>query len=329
MTAITANIASQKSCYCCQTSPSLRALSSSSSSSSTRDPNRNMDVDAALHELGMLSSVTDGRRQFLRERSRTRSEQGTSFTVGGGSLCGTGDTDIENNYSPGKTPFQIISMNPSYVTSFTNTPTPLPETASVNVISTRGYLNMQTAEIADNMNNLSLGSNYHRQRSPRDEHHNTRLMRLKMARLRRWRKPYEVPWRSSLELGGFSSGFSGGSGLTCSPSSSCSSTTGTNSNGNCQTPTREGPSCGSDGDVDKDGKPGMKRCASNSNTPEKLKQAISHLPTGLTFHRSRSMDDLDIKKFPSAQAENLNYMLEKREIDSMSQHLSDLKVDAE
>ncbi|XP_041361516.1 uncharacterized protein LOC121377542 [Gigantopelta aegis] len=49
-------------CYCCCSETQANA------------PSNSMDVDAALHELGMLSTVTDSRHQFLKERNRTVSE---------------------------------------------------------------------------------------------------------------------------------------------------------------------------------------------------------------------------------------------------------------
>ena len=46
----------QSGCYCC------------------RKPSTKMDIDMALDELGMLSTITESRKQYLHERSRTRSE---------------------------------------------------------------------------------------------------------------------------------------------------------------------------------------------------------------------------------------------------------------
>jgi hypothetical protein len=50
------------SCYCC------------------KNTKQAMDIDTALDDLGMLSTITNSRKQYLRERIRTRSETAHSDT---------------------------------------------------------------------------------------------------------------------------------------------------------------------------------------------------------------------------------------------------------
>lgn len=71
---------SQSGCYCCNPVPA------------------GMDVDSALHELGMISSVTNSRREYLRERNRhTRAKELTQSSR-----------------------FKIVQIDPTYVTGFSS-----------------------------------------------------------------------------------------------------------------------------------------------------------------------------------------------------------------
>lgn len=280
-------------CYCC------------------RRPQHKMDVDAALNELGMLSTVTDSRRQYLQERARrsrnrTQSEQGTSYTSGHLRLA-------ETTGSPSKA-FQIVTLNPQYVTSLSSASEThcnsdiYSKTSNESYASTvDGSFNLKTLPMKDpelikTMSSLHLGTKY-KDDNLEFESRRSRLTRVKLERVRRFKRPYDIPWKYAMETR-YAIGVQQQEDIVNCNYYSPEQLENTVHLANTA-PTSN-----------------LKRCSSNSNTPEKLKQEEL-----TSLNRSRSMDDLDPLKFKSAEAENHNYVLQKREIDRMSQHLKNLQVD--
>ncbi|XP_071109595.1 uncharacterized protein [Haliotis cracherodii] len=143
----------KNSCYCCcQTSSNM------------------MDIDSALNELGMLSSVTESRRQFLRERSRTKSE---------------GSVHVSRSSPNLANGFQILQIDTNYVTGFSAVSPVASSPASGSLIQRQ-----------ENQERIRFNSGYRDvEDSLEVEARNNRLSRIKLARARRFRKPYNVPGR--------------------------------------------------------------------------------------------------------------------------------------
>lgn len=154
------SMAMRDSCYCCPSS--LPATT-------------HMDVDAALNELGMLSAVTDSRKQYLDERKRSKSETKLSQYDTNVVICKK---------------YRVLQIDPSYVTGF-NTESGLKDDMT--------FKSGKSTECSSStLSHNGLSSNFqYRIQSDRLEvdARERRLSRIRMSRLRRFRKPYEVPWR--------------------------------------------------------------------------------------------------------------------------------------
>lgn len=143
-------------CYCCKDKVKSKS-------------NEDMDLDEALNELGMLSTVTESRKQYLREKQAssriTRLYKNT-----------------DNRQQGRKNNFEVIHFNPQYITKVTigsNQPSPsiwIPDTFEDST--------------------LDFGKNYRKSLENLDtEKRVRRLERYRLGRIRRFRRPYEVPWR--------------------------------------------------------------------------------------------------------------------------------------
>ncbi len=258
----------RNSCYCCTKPPKLTS---------------GMDIDVALNELGMLSTVTDSRREYLQERARQdRAGHRRDRNL---SEPGTSASPTPSN-SPSKGTYQILQMNPQYVIS----------------LSTTG------PKMEDRISNISrdLSSNFgakYSQENIEYEVKTSRVARTKLARLKRFRKPYEVPWRNSTGEHCYRTPYFGPL-LSQSQASAAAAAIGT----------PEKTTRGAD-----------RASNSNTSTPEK-QNSSSLLSVEVTVPRSKSLDELDFAKLRLAEAENHNFILEKKEIDKMSQHLQNLQV---
>ncbi|XP_077990356.1 uncharacterized protein LOC144444711 [Glandiceps talaboti] len=123
-----------------------------------------MDIDAALHELGMLSAVTESRREYLKE-NECRSESCTKLTKQG---------------------FTVVQMNPMFVTQLQPVKT-LPLTPTM---STRIQSSPMIGSEAEKSRRASFPppncTDFH-------VNHN-RVAKIHTYRSRvRFRKPYSVP----------------------------------------------------------------------------------------------------------------------------------------
>lgn len=145
---------SQSGCYCCNPVPA------------------GMDVDSALHELGLISSVTNSRREYLRERNRhTRAKELTQSSR-----------------------FKIVQIDPTYVTGFSSSTSTDP-----------GSPFTSDKDSNRSAHSIEFGTGY---RDPEEEANIrrnmkcriTRMSRLRAGRYQRFRKPYEVPWRINQSL---------------------------------------------------------------------------------------------------------------------------------
>ena len=269
-------------CYCC-----AKPTSTTTSVSS-------MDLDTALNELGMLSTVTDGRHQYRKEQAsgitaRRRDRQLSEPSVA---------TGTPSN-SPQRGTYQIVHINPTYVTSLTTVPGSVcypgnqedmvgcPDANSLTVARDPVLLPVPT-----------FGAKYSQDSLERDSRA-TRLTRMKLARLKRFKRPYDVPWRQTSDFS-----FQGALPCPVPQETQLAATVVTT------TPDRL---CrgGSDN----------KLSNSNASTPEK-----ASVQRTLSLQRSRSLDELDFAKLQHAETENHNTVLEKREIDNMSHHLRNLQV---
>lgn len=137
------------SCYCC------------------KKTGNEMDVDSALDELGMLSSVTNSRKQYLRERMRTRSEPTESRSLHILQIDKSYVSDISSGtfgtFYPTLDPGENIVVDP-------NSP------SSSRTVNNDPYQDTPTSSI------------------PRAK---MKLIKRSLVRKNRYKKPYEVPWRLS------------------------------------------------------------------------------------------------------------------------------------
>lgn len=139
------------SCYCC------------------KNTKQAMDIDTALDDLGMLSTITNSRKQYLRERIRTRSETAHS------------DTSARS--------LHIVRLDKNYVNDITSGTfgTFYPSIDPGSDIS-----------VDPNSPSSSLMSNNHnkyRDSPSIVKSSQPKCIRRSLLRKNRYKKPYEVPWR--------------------------------------------------------------------------------------------------------------------------------------
>lgn len=255
-----------------------------------------MDVDAALNELGMLSSVTDSRKQYVCERTRRRVRQVSEPGNSGLSVeTSMSEACMTPSNSPNKGMYQIVTLNPQFVTSLS---------------AGMAALDAAVIQDASPQHIDQLGSRYC-QESLDFEAKTSRLSRLKCSRIRRYRKPYEVPWlqRHSIDV--------------CYSSVDAASPENSNdSTASCSTPPIDSSLNLGPFSTPEKTRPTESMCkSSDTTTPEK-----SAVTTPAPVTRSKSLDDLDFSKLKLAEAENQNFIVQKKEIDSMSQYLQNLNV---
>ncbi|CAH1773166.1 unnamed protein product [Owenia fusiformis] len=267
-------------CYCCSRYQGLQ-----------RDI-MPMNLDSALNELGMLSSVTESRKQYLSERNRnhnrSKSEQGTSSSqlpdTGDNAMSSTG-SESSNSLSKG---YQIVKINPQYVTSLNSGNRPM----KIEQIGSK----------KDPGHSICHGRKFMPD-SLESEARGSRLTRVKFSRIKRFKKPYDVPWRFSFDYANLTSPDMG---------------EGLNSSSPTSTNARESPSLSS---IHASPTKFAVRSTSNSNTPEKKQNGRDRG----SLVRSRSLDDLDLSKL-NLMDKQYNVQ-ESKEIEKMSQNFLNLHVD--
>lgn len=240
------------------------------------------DLDSALNELGMLSGVTESRRQYLRESARraalTRQRQRY-----------LSEPQQHSTATPSNSPvkprgYKVVRLNEAFVTSLGScSKPPSLSSAAAPSFSEEKITNDQKSVV-----NQAL------QKGPGKQ---------KLSRLKKFRKPYEVPWRHSIETCyGLRDKFTfAQNGVSSRASSSSDSVT---SQADFLRPDERA------------------RGSSNQSTPEK---ASRRRRQNVTVTRSRSLDDLDLSKLRLAEKER-DYAKEKRDIESVSANLKNLNL---
>ncbi|KAK6187085.1 hypothetical protein SNE40_006333 [Patella caerulea] len=155
-------------CYCC-CKPSKSDLN---------------ELDMALNELGMLSCVTPSRSEYLQEMKH-RNNQCTSYSL------------MENtNLSSGSRGYKIIQIDTKFVTGVSSdNPSYLPRRKHSSPNLNGKNLNVSGAGCSEAISS-NWRFNYRNQAgSFEEEARQSRLSRIKLARQRRFRKPYNVPGR--------------------------------------------------------------------------------------------------------------------------------------
>lgn len=151
-----------------------------------------MDIDAALDELGMLSSVTESRRQYLQERMRTRSESAliTKKQVHGKSRS------LPTSSSSG---YHIVHFDTKYITGFSDTT----ETGDKQCSSPKHHtLSLDNEALVDQSNKFSSDSEnleslaeQKRTLAVKYKRENVSARNRRILARKRAKQPYEVPWR--------------------------------------------------------------------------------------------------------------------------------------
>ncbi|KAK3589219.1 hypothetical protein CHS0354_020080 [Potamilus streckersoni] len=149
----------KQECYCCSR------------------PSNKMDIDSALNELGMLSTITESRKQYLQERNRTRSE--SSLT----------SKEKLAPLSPNR--YQIIHIDKKYVTGisdFGNSNTRYSTSPQKSFdVSRNSESNPPVADYGSCYSNVP--------NLPESESQRKLMSKIRHGKARRFRKPYAVPWR--------------------------------------------------------------------------------------------------------------------------------------
>lgn len=132
-----------------------------------------LEIDAALNELGMLSTVPECRKQYLRDHNRTKSESSTANPP---------------HRSRSQEPFKILHIEPAYITGFSVERTVTPNSKIYG--SSSLFRALKTSE-----KNLDLGKYRTNVGDVESEAKNRRTTKSRLSRSQRFKKPYEVPWR--------------------------------------------------------------------------------------------------------------------------------------
>ena len=144
-----------------------------------------MDIDSALNELGMLSTVTNSRRQFLSEQKRVSSDPGRK----------------DQAVSPGPSRFQVLQLDPKYVTGFSVESKPQQVWIPINPPEDSGRTSACVPVLPSDVRqeNSDFGMKYREMTSSEEVSQNrrklVRMSRMRAGRYKRYQKPYEVPWR--------------------------------------------------------------------------------------------------------------------------------------
>ncbi|XP_076355687.1 uncharacterized protein LOC143249546 [Tachypleus tridentatus] len=150
------------SCYCSQ--------------STSRENLPDLNIDSALHELGMLSSVTESRKEYLQEK-QVKAKNSCSYQP---ELC-------------------ILRVNSKYVTNFSFCKQP----SSLHHGSLDDPANVFSAQDDNGITfHVNLHNNKHNiVRSTTSAGAFRGPLKMKMMRLRhhRFYRPYDFPWRPALE----------------------------------------------------------------------------------------------------------------------------------
>ncbi|XP_064652884.1 uncharacterized protein LOC135503300 [Lineus longissimus] len=153
-------------CYCC-----------------VRPTATSMDLDTALNELGMLSTVTESRHQYLREsRSRAKSESEKESVS---NVAASGCSSQEQDVVPGG--YQVLKMNPKYIVGLTSSP-------KQDIFHSRGRsMSAPVSTASTDLGFFSRAGKFSKN-SMEVERKTSRVARVKLSRIRRYQQPYNLPW---------------------------------------------------------------------------------------------------------------------------------------
>lgn len=172
-----------------------------------KPPERGMDLDSALNELGMLSSVTNSRKEFMKERKRSTSESTPSRPFNEPlprpfNEPAPFNEPVSSFHGKG---FHILQVDPKYVTGFSadfplvmnvpNSDSDLPMDAS-RIPSTSETSPILEPKLKDCF--CTKGSCQHSEVTPKQVI--SKRSMLRKGRYKRYLKPYEVPWRLNNSL---------------------------------------------------------------------------------------------------------------------------------
>jgi hypothetical protein len=146
-----------------------------------------MDLDTALNELGMLSTVTESRKQYLREkRARAKSESEKESVSNVGSSSSQELEEVPRGY-------QVLKMNPKYIVGLSSSP-------KKDSFRARGRSMSEPASaMSTELGFFSRAGKY--SKSSMDvERKTSRVARVKLSRIRRYQQPYNLPWWLSKSL---------------------------------------------------------------------------------------------------------------------------------
>ncbi|XP_045181371.2 uncharacterized protein LOC123540425 [Mercenaria mercenaria] len=162
-------------CYCCGVTPSAR-----------------MDIDAALDELGMLSSVTESRKQYMQERMRTRSES---------ALITKRQMYPKSHSLPASSAsssYQIVHLDTKYITGFTDTPNPEDMKSSIRQLpqsSTDEVFVDYSKDYRTQQENMDSAAEQRRKMRLKFKREDISARNRRLLARKRAKQPYEVPWR--------------------------------------------------------------------------------------------------------------------------------------
>ncbi len=265
------------------------------------------DLDSALGELGMLSTVTESRKQYLKELERS---QGLRVLPRERNLSESAVSCITTPpNSPSQGSYHILQLNTHYVTSLSTgaqnrSPAALQDIPVESMSSSPHVVACEPRN--DVRKELSFGEQYENDDLEKDVRA-SRISRLKMARIRRFHKPYRLPRRHTLTLPPTVVVTPTSQPQYCLPTSAFSNLSLSSS-----------PDT-----MDVNRQPGL---SSNISTPEKAQSTANMQDSSTTVVRSRSLDDLDLSKLQLAETENHNILKQRKEIDHVAQTFQDLNV---
>ncbi|XP_060067401.1 uncharacterized protein LOC132547634 [Ylistrum balloti] len=167
-----------------------------------KPPERGMDLDSALNELGMLSSVTNSRKEFRKERKRSTSESAASLSFNEPVPRPFNEPVPFTEPSPsfhGKG-FHILQVDPNYVTGFSadfpvvmNVPK---SDFDLSVNPPKIPSTSETSPILDpRSRDCFCPSGTCQQSEVTPKQMVPKRSMLRKGRYKRYLKPYEVPWR--------------------------------------------------------------------------------------------------------------------------------------
>ena len=309
-----------------------------------------MDVDAALHELGMLSCVPDQRRQYLLEcrlrssiarssscvgRERKMSEPPSALTLQEARRTAQVAGRERKNSEP---PVSTQTMTPPR-TSITpsNSPTKGVVTSGFNVLKINpafvtGVM-ISPGKQRDVRSKLTRDSRHCLMASERLDQENKDVIckRVKHAqqRAKRFRKPYECPWlqrhasrSTNQNIDSYKARGEPAPPSICLKSENVLNIQKSHFLDSSLSPSNDGNATSHVAQVHV--QPVQLHVPSTEQQCSFSCDTTSELLSG--SQRSKSLDELDFAKLRVAEQENQNYWLERKEIETVSQHMENLNV---